>query len=492
MKTGIKILVLYFLSCICFNANSQQITYAGPIEYKFIRTKTVTGSGNEGYDWNVNVDERFIIEGTFYVVFSGIFTSAGFTMYQAESIQEDIHFENSVHNEAVEERITQGCSDENSTATRVVSPGDSRTYRQIVTYERINPKKPCINGGTLNITSPNSSGEKKLQSGSYTIMLGGEIETEMTSEISSEHKYACNPDRNEPPDILTQNMKMSFPVSIVLAEEFNGSSVLEGEKILSEVHDTNCGPGSPYANMTHGDVDCNYIENISVSWQLTKRNKECDANLTGIKGNVKINGVPVENGNVKIGAGDMISTGGKSGIKIHLPDNSYMALGSNSRLILNDPCNLNPVESNVSMDTKLRMLAGKIYYILGKSGGFEMKTGTAVVGVRGQINPTYIELFYTTDRKHGGPFPDFQDVPVVNDSEKVSLIRESGNLKDSKFAVYIHSDSEGVHDISAIKGDLEVESTDKSKKMEVNEGASVKVWPDGSPFGEIYVRIAKK
>lgn len=491
MKPCVYTASLVTFICINLSAYSQQISYGGPIEYKFTRTKTVTGSGSEGYNWNVNVDEKFIIEGTFYIVFSGMFTSAGFTMYQAESIQEDIHFENTVHNEAIEERIKQGCSDENSTATIIVSPGDSRTYRQIVTHERINSKKPCINGGTLSITSPNSNGNQKLQNGSFSIMLGGEIETEMTSETFSEYKFACHPERNEPPDVITQTMKMSFPVSIVLAEEFNGSSVLEGKKVLSDIHKTDCGPGSPYANMTHGDVDCNYTENITVSWHLTKRNKECDASLTGIKGNVKINGVPVGNGNVKIGAGDMISTGGKSGIKIHLPDNSYMALGSNSRLILNDPCNSNPTENDVSMETKLRMLAGKILYSLGRTGEFEVKTGTAVTGVRGQIDPSFIESFYTNDRKHGGPHYDFLDEPVVNDPEKVCLIQESGNLNNSKLVLYIHSDSEGVHDISALKGNLEVESTDKLKRMEVNEGESVTSWPDGSPFGEIYVRIAK-
>ena len=170
-----------------------------------------------------------------------------------------------------------------------------------------------------------------------------------------------------------------------------------------------------------------------------------------------------------------------------------MPLGSNSRLVLSDPCNINPIESDVSSDTKLRMLAGKILYYLGdQPGGFEVKTGTAVVGVRGQIAPRFKESWYTNEIRHGGPCFDFQDKPVMNDPEKVSLISESGNLKDSKLILYIHSDAEGVHDISALKGNFEVESTDKLKRMEVSEGASVRSWPDGSPFGEIYVRIAKK
>ena len=201
----------------------------------------------------------------------------------------------------------------------------------------------------------------------------------------------------------------------------------------------------------------------------------------------------MENGSIKIGAGDMISTGSKSRIKIYLPDNSYMALGSNSRLVLSDPCNLNPTESDVSIKTKIRMLAGKILYYLGdQAGGFEVKTGTAVVGVRGQITPGLNEYYYRGEIKHGGLSFDFQDKPVVNDPEKVSLIGEAGNLKDSHFAFYIHSDAKGVYEISALHGNLEVESTYKLKKMEVFEGASATSWPDGSPFNEIYVRTAKK
>ena len=63
MKTGVKIFTIFILYCIVLDATSQQVTYSGPIEYKFIRTKTANGMGSKGYNWNVNIDEKYIIEG---------------------------------------------------------------------------------------------------------------------------------------------------------------------------------------------------------------------------------------------------------------------------------------------------------------------------------------------------------------------------------------------------------------------------------------------
>lgn len=492
MKAGIKILAIFFFSCITLNATSQQVTYSGPVEYKFIRTKTTKGNGNSGYNWNVDINEKYIIEGTFYVVFSAIGSPAGFTMCQMTSIEEDIHFENSIKNEASEERISQGCSDDLNKSTRTVSPGDSRIYKQTVNHVRLDPKKPCIGQGTMTITSPNSTGKKEPSSGKYSVMLGGVIETEMTSETYSERKFACNPDRNTPPDIISQAMKMPIPVSIVFEENFDGSEVLTGKQVILDNHRTDCGPGSPYANMTHGEVDCAFDESIVVSWTLIKRTKECDANLSSIKGDVKINGAPVKDGNIKIGAGDMISTGGKSRLKVDLPDGSKMAVGSNSSLILADPCNLNPQKSNIVNPFRLWLSAvnWKIGVALGVKKGFEIRTGTAVVGVRGQIAPE--RKYYTPDDNNveirSGPHPDFHIEWIEIDPEKESIIKELGVLSGHKIVFYLHSDSEGVHDVTAIKGDLELERTFSSEKMIVKEGTTVNSWADGSAFGEIYIR----
>ena len=490
MKTGIKILAFFVLYTITINATSQQITYSGPIEYKYIRTKTVKGNGTNGYNWNVDIDEKYIIEGTLYVVFTAISSPSSFTMCQMTSIEEDMHFENSIKNEASEERISQGCSDDRYKRTRTVSPGDSRTYKQSVEHVRLDPKKPCIGQGTMTITSPNSTGKKELSSGKYSVMLGGVIETDMTSEVYSEQKFACNPDRNVSPDVVSQTLRMPVPVSIVFEEDFDGSDVLTGKQVIIDNHRTDCGPGSPYANMTHGEVDCAFDESIVVSWTLIKRTTECNANLSSIKGNVKINGVPVKNGNIKVGAGDMISTGGKSRIKIDTPDGSTLAIGSNSRLILGDPCSLAPtVISDKHKKPYIWVVTGKIASALEPYRVFRVLTGSAG-GIRGQTTPVrkYHTPYDYNFEIRSGPNYDFLSEVLEVDPEKESIIKEMGDLSGNRTAIYIHSDSEGVHDVSAIKGDIIVESADRSVKMVVEEGVTVTSWSNGLPFAEIYIR----
>ena len=488
MKAGIKILTIYILSFIALNATCQQVTYSGPVEYKFIRTKKANGTGSKGYNWSVDINEKYTIEGTFYVVFTAIGLPGGFTMCQLTSIDEDIHFENSIKNEASEERISQGCSDEGSESTRIVSPGDSRIYKQAVKHVRLNPEKPCIGQGTLTITSPNSGGQKVPASGKYSVMLGGAIETDMTSEVYSEYKYACNPNRNAPPEVVSQNLRMSFPVSIIFEGDFDGSDVFKGRQVILDKHRTDCGPGSPYANMTHGKVDCAFDESIIVSWTLKKRARECIASISASKGNVKVNGAPAGNGNIKIAAGDMISTGGKSRIKINMPDGSYIAMGSNSRLILEDPCNLDSPTPKLSKRAWLNIYTGKFGIV--PPPGFELKTGE-VGGVRGQIIPPFREHFYVdnyNDEIRSGPYNDVHYEINEIDPEKESIIKDMGDLDKHELAFYIHSDSKGVYDVSAIKGALEVESAIRSEKMIVNEGTTVNSWPDGASFVEIYVR----
>lgn len=496
IRIKIIILAFFFLSSIDWNATAQQVTFSGPIEYKYIKTKTATGSGNEGYNWNVDIDEKYIIEGTFYVVFTAMGSPGGFTMCHMTSVEEEVfNFENSINNKASEERISQGCSDDRMKSKRTVTPGDSRIYKQTVEHVRLDPKKPCIGQGTMTIISPNSNGKQELSGGKYSVMLGGVIETEMTSEVYSEQKFACNPDRNAPPNVVSQTLNMPIPVSIVFEEDFDGSDVLTGRKVLFANHKTNCGPGSPYANMTHGEVDCAFDERIEVSWTLIKRTPECTANLSGIKGNVKINGVPVGNGEIKIGAGDMVSTGGKSRIRIATSDGAVMAVGSNSRLILSDPCNLAPsTESHVNpVRAWLMAVNWKIGIALGKTYEWRFDVGVGL-GVRGLLVPPIGDLFV-----YNGKASDFLSIAnngfpnevIEVDPEKDNIIKELGDLSGHEIVFYIHSDSEGIYDVSAIKGDIEVESTDFTKKMVVIEGTTVTSWPDGSPFAEIFIRANK-
>lgn len=66
MKSRIGLFSIFLIFFIIQDATSQQITYSGPVQYRSIHTKKATGGGSDkGYNWDVNVDEKFMIEGTF-------------------------------------------------------------------------------------------------------------------------------------------------------------------------------------------------------------------------------------------------------------------------------------------------------------------------------------------------------------------------------------------------------------------------------------------
>ncbi|MCJ7553747.1 MAG: hypothetical protein MUO34_07660 [Ignavibacteriaceae bacterium] len=60
-------------------------------------------------------------------------------------------------------------------------------------------------------------------------------------------------------------------------------------------------------------------------------------------------------------------------------------------------------------------------------------------------------------------------------------------MENYKAAFYVHTEPEAIYDVSAIKGDILVESAIGTNKMVVKEGLTVTSWPDGSPFIDIYI-----
>ena len=114
-------------------------------------------------------------------------------------------------------------------------------------------------------------------------------------------------------------------------------------------------------------------------------------------------------------------------------------------------------------------------------------------GVRGQISPA-INKYYCSNndiKLHGGPHFELQEYVAENDPEKENMINEFGDLSAYKNAFYVHTEREAIYDVSAIKGDVLVESAIGSDKMVVKEGLTVTSWPDGSPFIDIYISAKK-
>ncbi len=491
MKTGLKIFIGFIVFFIFQDLISQQITYSGTVQYRSINTTKASGGGSDKHwNWNVDIDQKFIIEGTFYVTFTGGISPVGVAMYQMTSIEGDIHIENTVNNESNDEKVFQFCYDGYMRYKRTETPGDSRIKKLAVKWERSDPDKPCIFSGNLSIISPPSNNKKEPTSGKYIIMLMGEIKIDVTHMSYDEEKFPCDPTINKPPSSITKTNKMNFPIVIAVEKGFDGSNILEGRKVIKDEHNTITKKGSSHG-MQHGDMDYFYDHNITVSWTLVKRTKECDANLTKVNGDVKINGVPVKEGNVKIAAGDMISTGDKSRMQINMPGgNEVIMLGPNSNFLVKDPCKLTPPKNMDFQKSVRNFIRGKVYQVVGADNSeFEVKTRTAVTGFRGQISPVVKEYYCSNNNieVRGGPSFNLQEVVDDTDPEKESMIKEFGDLSGYKAAFYIHTEPEAIYDVSAIKGDILVESTFGSDKMVVKEGSTATSWPNGTPFFDIYI-----
>src|SRR5579862_9321700 len=114
---------------------------------------------------------------------------------------------------------------------------------------------------------------------------------------------------------------------------------------------------------------------------------------TGAAVVVRINGVPsVERGGKSeplrpadvVAPGDVIVTDASAKVKVLLADDSVLAIGPGSRVVLDSF-----VLSTDSRSVKVRVLAGRfkiaIAKFLGASSDYEVRTPTALAGVRGTV-----------------------------------------------------------------------------------------------------------
>jgi len=472
MKRLIIFFIVFATLFIAKDADSQQVTYSGPVEYKQIRTKIAKGSGSESYNWNVDIDEKYIIEGTFYVTFTGSVSPVGISMFQLTSIEEDIHFENTVNNEANEEEISKPCFDDKMKFTRNVSPGNSRVDKLGINSIRLYPEKPCITGGTLIINN-----------GKYSMMLMGEVKADVTSIKYESRTFPClDSNNNPPPYSSTDTSKMVFPIMVLAEKVFDGSNILEGTSVITDIHSTDC---KDINAMTHGEVNCAYDENITVSWTLVKRTKECNAEITYLKGDLKINGVPAEKGSINIGAGDLIETGNKSRAEIHFPGDTAIRMGSDTQILLPDPCQQKIPDIKDPHSDGMRLIRGKVrgvvHYIVGDRPVMRGRTG--VVGIRGQLLPV-LPVFYASI------FPFFVSLNTLGiNPEKESLVEGYRELDDDQVAFYMDVGEDAIHDISALKGNFLIEDIAKTRQEEILEGSTLSTWHDGTSIQDVYLLI---
>jgi hypothetical protein len=443
--------------------NAQIVTYSGSVEYYLEVSKTALGKGSDGgWNWNVSIDEKRILTGSFYVTFTGSAQSVGgLKMFKLSGIEENINYISTVNNEGNDER-----------AMGKDMPDESRSRKHAVSTTRVNPEKPVITSGFL-----------MFHNGKYNIMLTGEMEVSVSSELTSEETYP----QNRPPKSVSETTTVKIPIAINGEKASENLKYLEGTSIQQNEQSDDCRIciDGNFASMIHGDMECSYVSKITTSWTLVKRNeKDCDAEVTYIQGDVKINGIPVKTGTVKVGAGDVITTGPKSRISFSLKNGNEMyRLGSKSKLqLMLDPCNTNDIAPISKEQAMIKFINGKII-------GAQMKPPqtdwswfvTTVAGVRGQlIKPP--KTFYASASSDLSGY-----LNLFIDPEKEELLEEFENLPDEAVAFYLHFEDDEVKDFTVVKGSLKVEDSVQFKNKTISEGTTINIWDDGSVMTDIFV-----
>ena len=485
MKNLVAIITLSFIYSNFSTLEAQKVTYSGPVEYHLEMIKTAGGGGTDGgYNWNVSVNEKRIIDGSFFVTFTGVATG-GFSLFGLTSIDESISYINTVNNEGNDQKTSQACYDDRLVFIENVTPGDSRTQRTSVNTTRINPEKPVI-----------ESGQIMFRDNKYILMLMGKMKVNINMETYTEETFPCW-DTIIPPNTLSNSTTVDFPIAISGEKTIDNQDVLEGVYVQKNETSNDCNKClGGMGRMVHGDVNCSYISKITTSWTLVKRSTECNAELSYSRGDVKINGAPAKQGSIKVGAGDVISTGTKSRMELRIGNSTYR-LGSKSKLLLTDPCELKPREINDPHEAGLNFFKGRIYSLVQNTVGtgydYDPNMRTAGVGVRGHVSPE-VPLYYVSAGPGFGPsvFQDdfqlsgFSRVQQDN-PEKAELIEGYQSLPDNQTAYYLDFEDGIVRDLTALRGTIRVEDDMGLRSMDIPEGTTVSQWNDGTPMTGIVI-----
>ncbi len=479
MKRMVKCLIPLFLVFCFVDLNAQQVTYSGPVEYYFEVTKNAKGEGNDGgWSWNVGIDERKIIKGSFFVTFTGRAGGVGgLNMFKLTGIEENIQFTNTLNNAGI---------DKKNLGKDLGEQRRSRMHNVVAT--RVNPAKQVITSGVL-----------MFQNGKYQMMLSGEMDVSLTSQLSTKETYP----KNKEPLSLSQTTTVKFPL-VISGEAINENpDYLEGITIPDneQSHDCRKCMDGNLAGLVHGDMNCFYVSKITTSWTLVKRTDECDASITYLKGDVKINGVPADKGAIKVGAGDIIETGEKSRIALRLRNgNEIYMLGSRSKLQLINPCKPNTYNPPGKGQAVMNFLKGKVFsqrcpgsYSRQDFDSDEewqrfksrhvswFRYGGA--GVRGEMIKAPGIYFASLN-------PDLKNLVFSPpDSEKTELIPDISSIPQEADAFYIHCENGEVKDFTVVKGTLKIEDSLQTKEKVVQEGTTTNQWNDGTLMSDVIISV---
>lgn len=266
MKNSFIPAILFLCLMTTFHCGAQEVHYSGTVTYHLEMSKNASGGGTDGgYNWNVSVDEKQIIEGRFLVTFTGkvLDNNQGLSGLALTDIQEDIQFVNYVNNEANEQKTSQACYDDRMVFRHNATPGDSRTEMLGVQWSRTDPGKAVIEGGTIS-----------FRNNKYYLMLAGKIKVDVSTEAYSEVSLPCL-DTIIPPHSISSNSTLDFPIVIHAEKQFDNSRELSGSYVQKDESGDDCAKClGGMGRMVHGDMSCSYVTNITTSWSLKKK---CEA-----------------------------------------------------------------------------------------------------------------------------------------------------------------------------------------------------------------------
>ena len=135
-----------------------------------------------------------------------------------------------------------------------------------------------------------------------------------------------------------------------------------------------------------------FVNKSRISWNLHRLDSDCGGYITMVKGDAHLNGKPLGKGVISLGPDSKIETGiYPSRVELMLFDypGAIVWLGSDTKFEMKDPCK--KIHREVDPVVLGKLWKGKIYAIItrivGEKSHFEIKTGTAVNGIRGNLAP---------------------------------------------------------------------------------------------------------
>lgn len=269
-----KIIFLLFTGLMALSSSAQIYTFRGTITYYTELIKIAKGGGTDGgYNWMVDIDEKQIIKGVFNVAFSSPVSgvtnySSGYQLFE---IQENFDITVTSNNEAHEERVSQSCSGEYNKPKDswgkpnviIISPGDSYSAGSATNASRIDPGKPVITGGRI-----------MIRGNEFNLILTGELKLRIESESYSKQNLVCLPE-SPPAKSISDTQEMEWPIIVSGKGTLDNPEIISGFLLPRDISNDDCRncTGS-YASFVHGDLECVYLDKISISWELTRR---CEA-----------------------------------------------------------------------------------------------------------------------------------------------------------------------------------------------------------------------